>query len=77
MQYIEYMSNLRHALEVVRKVVPEVMNVAHMKASLERDDDLKIMLMPDDAWLNLQDKYAEVEPKLYQFNPEEEYGVRR
>lgn len=77
MEYIEWMNNLRHALDVVKKVMPEVNNVAHMKAALEKDDDLKIALMPDEVWYELQNKYEEVEAKLYQFNPEEEYGVER
>ncbi len=58
MEYIEWMNNLRHAMEVVRNVLPEVINVAEMKASLEHDQDLEIAIMPDMAWNILQRKYT-------------------
>ncbi len=73
MEYIEWMSNLRQAMAVIRKVVPEVDRVIKTKSILEQDQDLKIITMSDEQWLSLQEKYLEVEPKLYQFNPEEEY----
>ncbi len=75
MEYIEWMSNLRQALDVIRKVAPEVDRTIRMKATLEQDQDLKIATISDEAWVSLQDTYLEVEPKLYQFNPEEEYGT--
>lgn len=79
MEYIEWMNNLRHAMEVVKKVTPEIIRVMQMKASLERDQDLEIALMPDDGWNILQDNYCKVENKIsrYRFDAEFEYGVKR
>ena len=74
MEYIKYMNNLRHALRVISALVPQVIEVAQAAAERERDQDLEIALMPDMAWDILQNKYLEVEDKLYQFNPEAEYG---
>jgi len=79
MEYIEWMNNLRHSLEVVKNVMPEVIRVMQTKADLEHHQDLEIALMPDEAWDILQDNYFKVENKIsrYQFDAEFEYGVRR
>lgn len=77
MEYIEYMSNLRHALSVVVSKVPEVLALIEDRAIEEGDKDLEIALLPDQAWYILQQQYEEIEDKLYQFNPEEEYGIVR
>lgn len=77
MEYQEYMNNLRNAFKVIRHVMPEVLEVAKKRAFNTKDGDLNILLMSDDAWLRAQEKYEKVAPKLYQFNPEEEYGAER
>ena len=77
MEYINYMSNLRHALSVVASKVPEILNLIENKAIEEGDKDLEIALLPDQAWYILQRQYEEIEPKLYRFNPDEEYGIVR
>lgn len=76
-EYIEFMSNLREAFRKVRSVMPEVFELARKRADITKDGDLEIVLLSDIAWDKLQDKYYEVEPKIYQFNPDEEYGVAR
>lgn len=75
MEYIEWMNNLRHAMKVVASKAPEIIEVIESKAIRERDQDLGIALMRDETWYKLQKKYEEVEPKLYQFYPEEEFGA--
>jgi len=77
MEYIEWMNNLRHAKDVIAAVMPEVIDAMEAHAQHYKHQDLEIALMPDEAWDILQDEYFEVEHKLYQFNPEEEYGVER
>ncbi len=77
MEYIEYMNNLRHAINVVASKVPDVLALIESRAIEEGDKDLDIALLPDQAWYILQSQYEEVEPRLYRFNPDEEYGVVR
>jgi hypothetical protein len=76
-QYIEYMTNLRAATRLISGLVPEILEVMQMKAQLERHEEIEILLMPDKAFHILVDKYEEIEPKLYRFNPDEEYGIVR
>lgn len=75
MQYIGWMNDLRCALRLLEKHAEEVRVAIHEKAVLERNQDLKILLMSDEQWIALQEKYEDIEPTLYQFNPEEEYGM--
>ena len=74
MEYIEWMNNLRHAKDIIAKLVPEILEAIQEKADREQDRDLDILLTDDLVWYSLQKQFEEVEDKLYQFNPEEEYG---
>jgi len=75
MEYIEYMSRLRHALSIVAATIPGVIDFSQSIAEFEKDKDVEIALMSEDEWLILQERYGEVEDKIYQFNPEDEYGM--
>ena len=77
MDYIEYIHNLRAAMKLVASKIPELRETAKQSYYQSRDEDIKISLMSDEDFYNLQTKYDEVEPKLYQFNPDEEYGIVR
>jgi hypothetical protein len=75
MNYIEYMHNLRAAMKLVREKIPQIKEAAEKAYLKERDEDIRIALMSDEEFYKLQTKYEEVEPSLYRFNPEEEYGM--
>ena len=75
MEYQEYMSNLRQAYKTIKKLVPEVTEIIAKRALQTKDEELNILLMSDERWFRLQEKYEETAPRLYRFNPEEEYGT--
>ena len=76
--YIEYIDGLRAAFKLVASKIPEVIQAANdaRNRRAHEDPDLDIIFMSDDKFNSMLDSYYEIEPKLYMFDPEQEYGWR-
>jgi hypothetical protein len=75
MQYIEYIENLRYAFKIISSKAPEILELIDSKAKIEADIDLELTVMSDVEWQIRQDTYLDIEDKIYNFNPDVEYGM--